>query len=404
MKILFVSQYFYPEIFRGNDIVYDLVEKGHEVTVLTGKPNYPLGEYFEGHSFWGIKKEIINGANVIRIPTLPRGNGGAVRLILNYLSFFFFSFPYSRFRLEKNFDIIFVQQLSPVTMAIPGIWAKKRNPNAKLYIWILDLWPESISAVTGLKNKYIIGVIDKLVKYIYSKVDYILISSNSFKESIKLRSKNKEIIYFPNWAESIYELNTNVKFNLGNLPDGFNIMFAGNIGEAQDFETIIKACELTKEDNINWIIVGDGRKLNWVKEQLSLRKLKNVHILGRHPIEKMPAFFKNADAMLLTLKDSPVFNLTVPAKLQAYMASGKIILGAINGEANSIINNNDIGKSGESGNYIKLAENAVFLKNLSKERRVEMEIKSKNIYLQNYSKSVLLNNLELSFKNNCNFE
>lgn len=404
MKVLYVSQYFYPETFRGNDIVFDLVEKGHDVTVLTGKPNYPSGNFFDGYSFWGIKREIINGANVIRIPTFPRGNGGALRLILNYLSFFIFSFPYSRFRLASNFDIIFVQQLSPVTMAFPAIWAKKRNRNAKLYIWILDLWPESITAVTNLKNRYIIGVIDKLVKYIYSKADYILISSNSFKKSIQQRSRNKEIIYFPNWAESIYDFNTNLKFNLGGLPVGFNIMFAGNIGEAQDFETIIKASELTKNEKINWIILGDGRKLNWVKEQIKLKNLENVHILGRHPIEKMPAFFQNADAMLLTLKNSPVFDLTVPAKLQAYLASGKIILGAINGESNSIINNNNIGKSSESGNFHKLAENAIFLKNLSKEKRIEMEKNSKNLYLMNYSKSVLLNYLESSFKKNCNIE
>lgn len=404
MKVLFISQYFYPEIFRGNDIVYDLVEKGHEVTVLTGKPNYPLGNFYEGYSFWGIKKEIINGANVIRIPTIPRGKGGAIRLVLNYFSFFIFSFHYSRFRLDKDFDIIFVQQLSPVTMALPGIWAKKRNRKAKLYIWVLDLWPESITAITGLKNNIITKFIDKLVKYIYSKADYILISSNFFKESILQRSENKEIIYFPNWAESVYELNKILDFNLPNFPNGFNIMFAGNIGEAQDFETILNASELTRNENINWLIIGDGRKLEWVKEQVKFRNLENVYIFGRHPIEKMPTFFNKADAMLLTLKNSPVFNLTVPAKLQAYLASGKIILGAINGEANSIINNNDIGKSCESGNFIKLAENAFFLKNLSKEKRVEMEIKSRNLYLQSYSKTILLNNLELSFKNNCNIE
>ena len=402
MKILFVSQYFYPEIFRGNDIVFDLVEKGHDLTVLTGKPNYPLGSFFKGYSFWGIKIENIKGANVIRIPTLPRGNGRGVKLIFNYLSFLLFSYPYSRFRIDKDFDVIFIQQLSPVTMAMPGIWAKKRNQNAKLYIWILDLWPESITAVTGLKNKFVIGIIDKLVKYIYSKIDYILISSICFKKSIEERSKKNEIIYFPNWAESIFELDTNLRFNIPNLPDGFNIMFAGNIGEAQDFETIIKASELTKNDEINWIIVGDGRKLNWVREQINSRNLTNVYILGRHPIEKMPIFFKCADVMLLTLKNSPVFNLTVPAKLQAYLASGKIILGAINGEANSIINNNDIGRSCESGNFNKLAENAIFLKNLSKEKIIEMEKKSKNIYLLNYSKNLLLNNLELIFKKNCN--
>jgi len=405
MKILFVSQYFYPETFRGNDIVFDFVKKGHKVTVLTGKPNYPLGTFFHGYKFWGVKKEIIKGADVIRIPTFPRGKGGALNLILNYFSFYIFSYPFSRFKTDKDFDVIFVQQLSPVTMAMPAIWALKRNKNAKLYLWVLDLWPESVTATIGISNKFIIGLLDKLVKYIYSKSDYILISSKSFEKSIKQRSIIKQTIYFPNWAESIYEeTELNTDFALPILPNGFNIMFAGNIGEAQDFETIIKASELTQKDKINWIIVGDGRKLNWVKEQVKSRNLTNVHFLGRHPIEKMPAFFKIADVMLLTLKKSPVFNLTVPAKFQAYLASGKIILGAINGEANSIINNNGIGKSCESGNFYKLAENAIFLKSLKKEQRIEMEKKSKNLYSLNYSKDVLLNNLELSFKNNCNIE
>mgnify|MGYP000524673878 FL=1 len=139
MKILFVSQYFYPETFRGNDIVFDLVKKGHDVTVLTGKPNYPLGTFYEGYKFWGVRKEIINGANVIRIPTFPRGKSSAIKLILNYFSFFLFSYPYSRFKTDKDFDIIFVQQLSPVTMAMPGIWALKRNKKAKLYLWVLVL-------------------------------------------------------------------------------------------------------------------------------------------------------------------------------------------------------------------------------------------------------------------------
>ena len=163
MKILFVSQYFFPETFRGNDIVFDLVEKGHEVTVITGKPNYPLGTFYHGYKFWGLKKEIINGAVVIRIPTFPRGKGEPFKLILNYLSFLLFSYPYSRFYSDKDFDIIFIQQLSPISMAMPAIWALKRNKKAKLYLWVLDLWPESVSATTGITNQLIIYLLDKLI-------------------------------------------------------------------------------------------------------------------------------------------------------------------------------------------------------------------------------------------------
>jgi glycosyltransferase involved in cell wall biosynthesis len=405
MKILFVSQYFFPETFRGNDIVFDLVKKGHDVTVLTGKPNYPLGTFYEGYKFWGVRKEIINGANVIRIPTFPRGKSSAIKLILNYFSFFLFSYPYSRFKTDKDFDIIFVQQLSPVTMAMPGIWALKRNKKSKLYLWVLDLWPESVTATTGITNKFIISLLDNLVKYIYSNTDSILISSKSFENSIKQRTINKQILYLPNWAESIYEeTDLNKDYKLPILPDGFNIMFAGNIGEAQDFETILSAAIQTKAENINWILVGDGRKLDWVRSQVKSHNLQNVVILGRYPIEAMPYFFKEANVMLLTLKNSPISDLTVPAKLQAYAASGKIILAAINGDAYNIINSQNIGLACKSGDFKTLSKNAKILKNISNEQKVLMEQNSRNLYYSSYSKKVLLDNLENIFKSNCNIE
>jgi glycosyltransferase involved in cell wall biosynthesis len=401
MKILYVSQYFYPETFRGNDFVFDFIKRGHDITVITGKPNYPSGNFYQGYKFWGIKKEVINGADVIRIPTFPRGKGGALKLIFNYLSFYLFSYPYSRFKTHKDFDIIFVQQLSPVTMAMPAIWALKRNKKAKLYLWVLDLWPESVTATTGIDNKFIIGLLGKLVKYIYSKSDFILISSKLFEKSIKERSFNKQIFYFPNWAESIYEeTEFNKDYGLPNLPNGFNIMFAGNIGEAQDFETILSSAIQTKAENINWIIIGDGRKLDWVRSKVKSLNLHNVVILGRYPIEWMPYFFREADLMLLTLKSSLISDLTVPAKLQAYLASGKIILAAINGEANSIINEHNIGLACESGNVKSLSENAKILKSLTEEQRKKMEKKSSNLYYTCYSKNVLLDKLENIFKSN----
>ena len=405
MKILFVSQYFYPETFRGNDIVFDLVSKGHDVTVLCGKPNYPLGFFYEGYKFWGIQNEQIKGVNVVRTPTLPRGNGGATRLILNYISFILFSFFHARFKVDKNYDVIFVQQLSPVTMALPAIWALKRNNKAKLYLWVLDLWPESVASTSGFRNKFVIEILEKVVRYIYSKADYILVSSKFFEESIKLRSARKKIIYFPNWAESLYE-NQEVKEDLGLpiLPNGFNIMFAGNIGEAQDFETILFAANLTKTDNINWLLVGDGRKLNWIKNQVKVHDLHNVYIYGRYPIEKMPAFFQKADVMLLTLKNSPISELTIPAKLQAYLASGKVILGAINGEAKSIINCNNVGLASDSGDFKSLSDNAIVLRNFTSQKRKEIEDNSRNLYFENFSKEMLLNNLEKLFKTNCNIE
>lgn len=401
MRILFVSQYFYPETFRGNDIVFDLIKKGHEVTVFTGKPNYPQGSFYPGYRFWGIQYETINGANVIRIPVYPRRNGKGINLILNYISFFLFSFPYCRFKLKESFDIIFVQQLSPITMALPAIWIKNKkiNQHAKLYLWVLDLWPESIIAVTGLRNKFILTLLQKLSRFIYAKVDHILISSISFTKSIEQFVKDKPLMYFPNWAESIFENNADAEIAPSvEFPSGFNITFAGNIGEAQDFETVLKAAELTKGKPINWNIIGDGRKRDWIKKYIFTHKLENVYLYGRFPLEMMPYFFNKSDVMLLTLGNSPVFELTVPAKLQAYLANKKIILAAINGEAHDIINNNGVGKACHAGDFKTLAENAIELLNISKSERNEIEQRSLSLYRTKFSKKKLLDDLETHFK------
>lgn len=401
MKILFVSQYFYPEVFKGNDVVFDFVKRGHEVTVLTGKPNYPGGNFFEGYSFFGKNEEIIQGAKVIRTPLYPRKNGKAIHIILNYFSFIFFSYFTCMFRVKGRYDLIFVQQLSPVTMALPGIWLKKRY-NTPLYLWVLDLWPESVLAASSFKNGKIIRLMEILVTYIYNKSDVILISSKYFKESIvkKLQNKNKEIIYFPNWAEDVFTGIPKNYISIPDLPYGFNIMFAGNVGESQDFETILKAAELTKVENINWIIVGDGRKKDWVIDEIRNKKISNVYLLGRYDIETMPYFFKKADIMLVSLKDEPSFALTVPAKIQAYMASGKIILGSLNGEGNLLINESKCGFAVAAGDYISLGQKASELKGLSKEKKKEMEYNSKYYYENNFSKTMLLDRIENIFISN----
>ena len=399
MKILFVSQYFYPETFKGNDIVFDFIKRGHEVTVLTAKPNYPNGDFYQGYSFFGKREEIIQGAKIIRTPVYPRKNGKGIHLIINYLSFIFFSYFTCMFSVKVKFDVIFIQQLSPVTMALPGLWLKKRK-KAPVYLWVLDLWPESILAASNFKNGKIVQLIDRLVKYIYNNSDVILISSNYFKDSIveKLKNKSKEVIYFPNWAEDIFTKTSLGELSIPDLPNGFNIMFAGNVGESQDFETILKAAELTVSDGVNWVIVGDGRKMDWIKNEIKVKKLRNIHLLGRHDIETMPHFFSKADAMLVSLKDEAVFALTVPAKIQAYMASGKVILGVLNGEGNKLINDSKCGYAVSAGNFLALAEKAIDLKKLTTESKQEMEFNSKAYYENNFSKIMLFDKLELLFQ------
>lgn len=397
MKILFVSQYFYPETFRGNDIVFDFVKRGHEVTVLTAKPNYPNGRFFEGYNLFNKRTENIQGAEIIRTSIIPRGNGNGLMLILNYISFVVCSFFTVHFRIRAKFDIVFVQQLSPVTMALPGIWIKKKQ-KIPLCLWVLDLWPESVTAASNFKNSFIIRIIDRLVKYIYENSDKILISSIFFKDSIsqQINNNTKEIIHFPNWAEDIFINPLAGDFTLPSLPIGFNIMFAGNIGEAQDFESIINAVEITQKEApiINWILVGSGRKVSWIKKEICNRNLTNIYLLGHYSMKHMPELFKKADVMLVSLKDKPIFSLTVPAKIQAYLASGKIILGMFNGEGAEIINQANCGTTVPAGAFKELAKKAILLSHLNVNEKLKKEQNALAYYGNHFDKNKLFKKLE----------
>lgn len=398
MKILIVSQYFYPENFKVNDIAFDFVKKGHEVTVLTGKPNYPQGSFFKGYSFFKKRKETINGVNVIRVPIIPRFNGSSKYLVLNYLSFIFFSFFAVNFRIKGGFDVIFSHLPSPLTSAIPGIWLKRKF-KAPLILWVLDLWPESISANSNIKGGILLKTLKKVIQHIYNNTDKILVSSRAFKISIvkNFNIEEKKIDYFPNWAEDIFIKKNNIEQTIPELPEGFNVMFAGNLGESQDFESILKAAKLTK-NTINWIIVGDGRKADWIRKEIKKQVLTNVCLLGRFPLNTMPSFFKKADMMLVSLKDEPTFALTIPAKIQAYMASGKIIIGMLNGEGKNLINNSGSGIAVSAGKSQELSNKVLRIKSLSAEERIKMEKNSLKYYKENFSKHTLLSNLESTFK------
>lgn len=402
MKILFISQYFYPENFKGNDIVFDFVKKGYEVTVLTGKPNYPQGKFYKGYSFFNKRKEFIKGAKIVRVPVFPRKSGSGIPLALNYFSFVIFSFFAVFFRLKEKYDLVFVQQLSPVTMALPGLWIKRKQ-KIPMYLWVLDLWPESVVANSQIKKGFIINFLEKLVRKIYNNSDVILMSSKFFKNSIleKCQDFNKKIIYFPNWAEDVFVRgveNEVSSVKLPDFPEGFNIMFAGNIGESQGFEAVLNAAELTMNRKINWILIGDGRKANWIKEEVLKRNIKNVFMYGRFDLELMPRFFKRADAMLVSLKDEEIFSLTVPAKVQAYMASKKIILGMLNGEGKDLINDSGCGFCVAAGDANLLAEKSVLLSEMSKIDIEIMEEKSLAYYKENFSKERLFENLDSLFR------
>lgn len=370
MKILLISQYFYPEQFKCNDIAFELAKRGHEVDVLTGIPNYPKGSFFSGYGLFNKRKEKMCGITIHRALLIPRGNGQGLRLALNYFSWAFFAtLRVIVMCLRKRYDTIFVHEPSPITVGIPAVIAKWIL-HCPMHFWVLDLWPESLTAAGGVTNKHILSFFTHLTKWIYNHSTRILISSRGFKESIcKKGAYADKLIYFPNWADAALE---NIShYELPELPNGFRVMFAGNMGEAQDFEHIMECALLLKEDkNIHFVLVGDGRKRSWVENYIIEKNLsETVHWVGRHPLQAMPAFFKEADAMLITLKDQPIFNLTVPAKMQAYMSTGKPIIAMLNGEGQRIVEESSCGSFTNAGDSHGLANIIRNMHKLSKAER-----------------------------------
>lgn len=365
-RILLVTQYFYPENFKCNDIAFELQRRGHDVTVLTAIPNYPQGKFFDGYGLFKRRTEVVNGMKVIRGFVVPRGKGGKIRLSLNYLSYLLSScFIALYLALRHRYDAVFVHQVSPVTIGVAATLVKKIQ-RIPMYFWVLDLWPESLTAAIGLRNKFVLGFFSKMVRWFYRNSDNILISSKGFEKSICEKGDfASKIVYFPNWVDStLTELRDVVT---PDVPKGFVAMFTGNIGESQDFGTVLKGAEQLKENtNIHFVIVGNGRAKGWVDEQIAQRNLSaTVHCVGSYPLEAMPATFAKADVLFAALKDEPVFALTVPAKIQAYMSAGKPIITMINGEAKELIESVGCGIAVDAGDAKAFAESILYLSQMS---------------------------------------
>ena len=332
MKILVVCQHYFPEPFRLPDICETLVRRGHAVTVVTGTPNYPEGEIYDGYAKGARADEVINGVRVHRCPLIPRKTGTLYR-VLNYYSFVLSSEWYLH-RCKEDFDVVFVNQLSPVMMAQAGLsWAKRHGKKCVLYC--LDQWPESLLAGGIRKDSIVYQIFLRVSQNIYRRADDLLVSSrgfvNYFRQVLKL--EDKRIRYMPQYAEDLFDT----------LPepaqkkDSVDFMFAGNVGALQSVDTIVEAARLVQnEKKIHIHIVGGGIALEACKKQAE--GLENITFHGRHDIGEMPAFYAMADAMLITMKDDPVLSATLPGKVQTYMAAGKPVVGAIGGETASVVN------------------------------------------------------------------
>ncbi len=390
MKILVVCQHYFPEPFCISDICEELVSRGHEVTVVTGLPNYPMGHIYDGYRHGEKRDEIVNGVQVHRCYTIGRRSGALWRFV-NYYSFAISSTLYVS-RLKDDFDVVFCYQLSPVMMASAAVKYKKKH-NKKLILYCLDLWPESLTVGGVRQGSLLYKVFERVSGKIYKQVDKILVTSRSFADYFSHKFGVVDTTYLPQYADMQFEaLSCNKESN-----DTVDIMFAGNVGAAQSIDTIIRAAALTKNvETLKWHIVGDGSELEASRKLASELNADNIVFHGRKPKEEMPAYYAMADAMLVTMKDDPVISMTLPGKVQSYMAAGKPVIGSIGGAAQALINEAECGLCGEPENPEQLAENVMkFISDSDKSRYSNNAIK---YYEEYFSKDEFIIRLEKALK------
>ena len=390
MNILIVSQYFWPENFIINDLVLNIKAQGHNISVFTGKPNYPDGVIYPGYARAGVQQEFYHdGVKVYRIPLRPRKSGGSKNIALNYLSIIFSGIKHAfNFSKHKKFDVVFVFAPSPITSVIPAILIKWLT-KAHLAVWVQDLWPESIKATGYFKNPFILSCIRLVVRCIYFFSDTILVQSRKFIPPIAALTNEKKIIYYPNSVvDNNIKNNTTVTIPaeiLSLFKNNMCIVFAGNIGTAQSVETIVLAAEkLKKYNDIKIVLIGSGSRVHWVTEEIQNKGLNNLILAGRYEAAVMPFFYSKAACLLVTLKGCEIFSYTIPSKIQAYLAAGKPILASLDGEGAKVINDSGAGFVSPAENVDLLVKNIEQFYYLSPLKREDMGKAGRAYFLDHF--------------------
>ena len=401
-RILIYTNHFDPEQFKINEAVSWLTEEGFQIHVVTGLPNYPEGRIFEGYGLFKKAIERRGKLTIKRLPLISRGNGSRPRLIVNYLTYFISTFFYTIFLIlfKKKFDKVLVHHTSPFLIAVSAIFYKiiKRT---EAILWDLDLWPQSLGAVGVINSEGILNGIEKVVKIIYKKFDIVLVGSKSFIRIVRQRVPHNRVYYFPNWAENIIEENKiefelSVDFN----PNAIKIMYTGNLGKAQGFDTLCKVIIQNKNKNIQWIFIGGGRFKKEMQQLLSDEIRENIVIfIPQQKLATIPSWVAQADVMYLSLNESKLFSQTVPAKLQGYMAMGKSTLAMLAGEGASIIKEAKCGFVAPPSNVIKLNEQINYILNTSKSERKNLGENGKVFYQNNFSSKIRKKELIAYIKN-----
>lgn len=397
MKILIITQYFWPENFRINDIAAEMVNRGHDVTVLTGKPNYPSGTLDEKFATCPSSYSSYEGARIDRVPMVLRGSS-AIRLAINYLTFAFSASIKTIMHYRKNqFDVCFVYEVSPITVALPAIVLRKAH-GLKFAMWVLDLWPDTLEALDIVKNKSLLRLLRKLVKYIYRNTDRLMLQSKAFFGSVKgLVPDIEDLTYLPSWSDIPEQGHIHDRAQEIDESKDFTVLYTGNVGQAQDFGTVLDAAEAIGPGNgIRFVIVGDGRMLDWVSDQCKKRKLLHVHLLGSFPIERMPSFFNSADALLVCLRPNPNFAMTIPAKVQGYLAAGRPILAMLNGEGARVIEEANAGLTCQAGDSAALVNIIEQMRAMSDNEKQQMGEAGRCYGERHFSRDRLMDQIEYS--------
>lgn len=403
MRILVFSQYFWPENFRVNDLVGALKERGHDVTVLTGEPNYPDGTIFAEYAAQPKRFRQYKGAHVIRVPLLPRGIG-SVRLVLNYLSFVVSAGAGAPWKLRgRDFDVIFVYQPSPITSCLPALWLGKLK-HAPVILWTLDLWPETLQAIGILRSPRLLASVGVMVSFIYRHCALVLGQSRACEANVvRYAGSTAKYRYFPQWSEELFDDSNALPQaapEVRRFAETFNVLFAGNIGDSQDFPAILDAAVRLKTDRrIRWLIVGDGRAAEAVRSDIVAKGLQDcVVLLGRYPIERMPSFFAAAGVLLVSLRRDPVFAMTIPGKVQTYLASGRPVVAMLDGEGGRVIAESGAGLVAASGDSEGLAAAVQKLADMSPAERGAMGARGRAYAASEFSRDRLLTQLEAFMK------
>lgn len=396
-RFLIVGQHFWPESFRVNDIADYFVEQGMDVDVLCGLPNYPKGEFMDGYGYFRKRHENHNGIRIDRVLEIKRGKNSSLRIFLNYVSFPFFSIFHIPKLLFRRYDHVFLYQLSPVMMSFAGIVVAKlkRIPST---MYVLDLWPENLYSVLSIRNRFLRWVARAVSHWHYRRVDQLIALSETMKDKLFAITKNPRIAVIPQAAEKIYEQKASDPKLRKRFADTFNVVFTGNISPAQDPETMVAAAEILHRKglkDIRWIIVGDGMSRKSMEQSVKNRGLASIFSFeGQKPIEDMPKYADVASVLLGCLVKSDLLEATIPAKIMSYIAMGKPIILAMDGEVQDLINHTiKCGHAGQTGDVITLAKNIESVYKASQKEKRAMGERAREYYAATLERNLLLQKL-----------